>query len=138
MPTDDGSAYVLNGVKLWGTNGVVADLLVVMAKVPRSDGHRGGITAFIVEANSPGITVENRNAFLGLRGIENSVTRFHDVRVPAENVVGREGQGPQDRAHHAEHRAALAARPVRRGRQVVPEIAREWSGRAGAMGPADR
>src|SRR6266545_677023 len=93
VPTDDGSAYVLNGVKLWGTNGVIADLLVVMAKVPKSDGHRGGITAFVVEADSPGITVENRNAFLGLRGLENSVTRLHDVRVPAENVIGAEGQG---------------------------------------------
>src|SRR5205823_3423008 len=93
VPTEDGSAYLLNGVKLWGTNGVIADLLVVMAVVPGSDAHRGGITAFVVEADSPGITVENRNAFLGLRGIENSVTRFHDVRVPAENVIGRVGQG---------------------------------------------
>src|SRR5215212_9371448 len=85
--------YRLNGVKLWATNGTVADLLVVMAKVPPSEGHRGGITAFVVEADSPGITVERRNAFLGLRGLENSVTRFHDVRVPAENVIGREGLG---------------------------------------------
>ncbi len=92
-PTEDGSAYLLNGVKLWATNGVVADLLVVMAQVPRSDGHRGGITAFVVEADSPGITVERRNAFMGLRGLENSVTRFHDVRVPAENVIGAEGKG---------------------------------------------
>ena len=68
MPTEDGSAYVLNGTKLWTTNGVVADLLVVMARVPESDGHRGGISAFIVEADAPGITVHRRNAFMGLRG----------------------------------------------------------------------
>ena len=92
-PTEDGSAYLLNGVKLWATNGVVADQLVVMAKVPKMPGHRGGITAFVVEADSPGITVERRNAFMGLRGLENSVTRFHNVRVPAENVIGGEGKG---------------------------------------------
>jgi alkylation response protein AidB-like acyl-CoA dehydrogenase len=92
-PTDDGSGYLLNGVKLWATNGVVADLLVVMAVVPAAAGRRGGITAFVVEADSPGITVERRNAFMGLRGLENSVTRFHDVPVPAENVIGGVGKG---------------------------------------------
>jgi alkylation response protein AidB-like acyl-CoA dehydrogenase len=127
VPTEDGAAYILNGVKLWGTNGVVADLLVVMAKVPSSDGHRGGITAFVVEADSPGITVESRNAFLGLRGIENSVTRFQDVRVPAENVVGREGQGLK-----------IALTTLNAGRLSLPAlctaatkwsltVAREWS-----------
>lgn len=80
-PIDDGQAYELEGVKLWTTNGVVADLLVVMARVPRSEGHRGGISAFVVEADSPGITVERRNKFMGLRGIENGVTRLHRVRV---------------------------------------------------------
>jgi alkylation response protein AidB-like acyl-CoA dehydrogenase len=127
VPTEDGSAYLLNGVKLWGTNGVIADLLVVMAVVPGSDGHRGGITAFVVEADSPGITVENRNAFLGLRGIENSVTRFHDVRVPAENVIGRVGQGLK-----------IALTTLNAGRLSLPamctaagkwclKVAREWS-----------
>jgi alkylation response protein AidB-like acyl-CoA dehydrogenase len=91
-PTPEGD-YLLNGVKLWATNGTLATLLVVMAQVPPSEGHRGGITAFVVEGDSPGITVERRNAFMGLRGLENSVTRFHDVRVPAANVIGREGQG---------------------------------------------
>jgi alkylation response protein AidB-like acyl-CoA dehydrogenase len=93
VPTADGSAYILNGVKLWATNGSVADIVVVMARVPRSDGHRGGITAFIVENDWPGITVERRNSFMGLRGLENSLTRLHDVRVPAENVIGGEGLG---------------------------------------------
>jgi len=90
-PVDGG--YRVNGVKLWATNGTLASLLVVMAKVPPAQGRRGGITAFVVEGDSPGITVERRNAFMGLRGLENSVTRFHDVFVPAENVIGREGQG---------------------------------------------
>src|SRR5262249_9770541 len=91
-PTPEGD-YLLNGVKLWATNGTLARLLVVMAQVPPSAGHRGGITAFVVESETPGVTVERRNAFLGLRGLENSVTRFHDVRVPAASVIGREGQG---------------------------------------------
>lgn len=93
VPTADGAAYILNGVKLWATNGSVADIVVVMARVPKSDGHRGGITAFIVETDWPGITVERRNSFMGLRGLENSLTRLHDVRVPAENVIGGEGLG---------------------------------------------
>src|ERR1041385_1705184 len=82
--------YKLNGVKLWATNGTLATLLVVMAQVPKSEGHRGGITAFVVEGDAPGITVERRNAFLGLRGLENSVTRFHDVFLPSSAVIGRE------------------------------------------------
>jgi alkylation response protein AidB-like acyl-CoA dehydrogenase len=92
-PSEDGSEYVLDGVKLWTTNGVVANLLVVMARVPSGDGHKGGISAFVVEAGAKGITVERRNAFMGLRGLENGVTRFHEVRVPATDRVGGEGQG---------------------------------------------
>jgi alkylation response protein AidB-like acyl-CoA dehydrogenase len=125
-PTDDG--YVLDGVKLWTTNGVIADLVVVMARVPERDAHRGGITAFVVDAAAPGITVENRNAFLGLRGIENGLTRFHQVHVPVENRIGREGEGL---------RVALSTLNV--GRLSLPavcagsakwcvKIAREWSG----------
>ncbi|MFF0788597.1 acyl-CoA dehydrogenase family protein [Streptomyces spiralis] len=123
----DGDDYVLDGVKLWTTNGVVADLLVVMARVPKSDGHRGGITAFVVEAASEGVTVENRNAFMGLRGIENGVTRFHRVRVPAANRIGQEGHGLK-----------IALTTLNTGRLSLPamcagagkwclKIAREWS-----------
>jgi alkylation response protein AidB-like acyl-CoA dehydrogenase len=92
-PTEDGRGYLLNGRKLWTTNGTVADVLVVMAKVPRSDGHRGGITAFIVPSETDGVVVEARIEFMGLRGIENSQTRYTDAYVPAENVIGREGLG---------------------------------------------
>jgi alkylation response protein AidB-like acyl-CoA dehydrogenase len=124
----DGDEYVLDGVKLWTTNGVVADLLVVMARVPAGDGHKGGITAFVVEADSPGVTVENRNAFMGLRGIENGVTRFHQVRVPAANRIGPEGAGLK-----------IALTTLNTGRLSLPaacagaakwclKIAREWSG----------
>jgi alkylation response protein AidB-like acyl-CoA dehydrogenase len=92
-PTEDGAGYLLNGRKLWTTNGTVADVLVVLAKVPRSEGHKGGITAFIVPSATDGVVVEHRIEFMGLRGIENSQTRYTDAYVPAENVIGREGLG---------------------------------------------
>ncbi|MFH9009779.1 acyl-CoA dehydrogenase family protein [Streptomyces sp. NPDC017943] len=123
----DGDDYVLDGVKLWTTNGVVADLLVVMARVPRSEGHRGGITAFVVETNAPGVTVENRNAFMGLRGIENGVTRFHQVRVPAADRVGEEGQGLKIALTTLNTgRLSLPASCVAAGKWCL-KIAREWS-----------
>ncbi|MFG2113067.1 acyl-CoA dehydrogenase family protein [Streptomyces sp. NPDC048718] len=124
---DGEDAYLLDGVKLWTTNGVIAELLVVMARVPASEGHRGGITAFVVEADSPGITVEQRNAFMGLRGLENGVTRFHRVRVPATHRIGPEGSGLK-----------IALTTLNTGRLSLPascagagkwclKIAREWA-----------
>ncbi|ALV32995.1 acyl-CoA dehydrogenase family protein [Streptomyces sp. CdTB01] len=123
----EGDDYVLDGVKLWTTNGVVADLLVVMARVPKSEGHKGGITAFVVETNSPGVTVENRNAFMGLRGIENGVTRFHQVRVPAANRIGPEGAGLKIALTTLNTgRLSLPASCVGAGKWCL-KIAREWS-----------
>jgi hypothetical protein len=84
---DDGSHWVLNGEKLWCTNGPIAELIVVMARTGKK------ITAFIVEADWPGVEVVHRLSFMGLRGMENGVLRFHDVRVPAENVIWGEGKG---------------------------------------------
>ncbi|MGW2227443.1 acyl-CoA dehydrogenase family protein [Streptomyces formicae] len=124
----DGDDYVLDGVKLWTTNGVVADLLVVMARVPKSEGHKGGITAFVVEAASEGVTVENRNAFMGLRGLENGVTRFHRVRVPAANRIGPEGAGLKIALTTLNTgRLSLPAMCVGAGKWCL-KIAREWSG----------
>ncbi|TRV73394.1 acyl-CoA dehydrogenase [Streptomyces sp. 130] len=123
----DGDDYVLDGVKLWTTNGVVADLLVVMARVPKSSGGKGGITAFVVEADAPGITVEHRNAFMGLRGIENGVTRFHRVRVPAANRIGPEGAGLRIALTTLNTgRLSLPAMCVGSGKWCL-KIAREWS-----------
>jgi alkylation response protein AidB-like acyl-CoA dehydrogenase len=121
-PTDDGTAYVLNGTKLWTTNGPIADLLVVMARVPEA-----GITAFVVEADAPGIEVLRRNAFMGLRGIENGVTAFRDVRVPARNIIGRPGMGLK-----------IALTTLNAGRLAIPaacaasakwclKVSREWA-----------
>ncbi|WP_326618192.1 acyl-CoA dehydrogenase family protein [Streptomyces decoyicus] len=128
LAVPDGTDYVLDGVKLWTTNGVVADLLVVMARVPASEGHKGGITAFVVEADSPGITVENRNAFMGLRGLENGVTRFHQVRVPAANRIGPEGAGLKIALTTLNTgRLSLPAMCVGSGKWCL-KIAREWAG----------
>ncbi|MGP2441871.1 acyl-CoA dehydrogenase family protein [Streptomyces sp. JW3] len=123
----DGEGYVLDGVKLWTTNGVVADLLVVMARVPKSEGHRGGITAFVVETATEGVTVESRNAFMGLRGLENGVTRFHRVRVPAANRIGPEGAGLKIALTTLNTgRLSLPAMCVGAGKWCL-KIAREWS-----------
>ncbi len=125
-PTDDGD-YLLDGVKLWATNGTIAELLVVMARVPKGDGHKGGITAFVVEADTPGITVERRNSFVGLRGLENSVTRFHQVRVPKANVIGAEGQGLKIALTTLNTgRLALPAMCVGAGKFSLA-VAREWA-----------
>jgi hypothetical protein len=93
MPTADGSAYILNGEKLWITNGTIAELMVVMARTPGQDGRPGPITAFIVETSWPGVEVPHRLEFMGIRGIENGVIRFTNVRVPRENLLWGEGKG---------------------------------------------
>ncbi|HEY4230260.1 MAG TPA: acyl-CoA dehydrogenase, partial [Thermoanaerobaculia bacterium] len=81
--------YVLNGEKLWCTNGTIADLYVVMARHPDTK----KISAFIVERSWPGVEVVIRCHFMGLKAIENGVIRFHKVRVPRENLLWGEGKG---------------------------------------------
>src|ERR687894_366798 len=127
VPTDDGTGYRINGTKLWATNGAIADVVVVMAVVPKSDGHRGGITAFLCPSDRQGVSVEHRNDFMGLKGIENSVTRFDDVFVANSDVIGGEGKGLR-----------IALTTLNTGRLSLPafclstakyslKIAREWS-----------
>ncbi|HEY5715230.1 MAG TPA: acyl-CoA dehydrogenase [Psychromonas sp.] len=95
--TPDGKHYLLNGVKLWCTNGLIADLLVVMAQTePKilSNGKQvKQITAFIVEKEMPGIEIKHRCDFMGIRGIQNGLLKFTDVKVPIENIILGKGKG---------------------------------------------
>ncbi len=119
--SEDGTTYLLDGVKLWTTNGVIAELVVVMARVPEHPGGRGGISAFVVDTASEGITVEQRNAFMGLKGPrERRDPLPSGARARREPARQRRAR-PQDRAHHPEHRTALHPRAVRCRQQVVPQ-----------------
>jgi 3-hydroxyacyl-CoA dehydrogenase/alkylation response protein AidB-like acyl-CoA dehydrogenase/enoyl-CoA hydratase/carnithine racemase len=95
-PTADGEHFILNGEKLWCTNGTKAGVIIVMARTPAkmvNGKAKKQITAFIVEMDSPGIEVAHRCHFMGLRALYNGVIRFKDVRVPRENILLAEGKG---------------------------------------------
>lgn len=85
--SDDGHHYIINGEKLWCTNGTIAEVILLLAKVD------GKVTAFILEMDRPGVEILHRCEFLGCRGIENGWIRFTNVSVPVENVVGEVGKG---------------------------------------------
>lgn len=94
VPSSDGCHYVLDGEKLWCTNGTKAGLVVVMAKTPSARGERAPkISAFVVEMDSPGVEVIQRCHFMGLHALYNGVIRFTGVRVAAENLILGEGRG---------------------------------------------
>jgi hypothetical protein len=95
-PTADGKYFVINGEKLWCTNGVKAGVIVVMAKTPPKivkGKEKSQVTAFIVEMDTPGVEVAHRCHFMGLRALYNGVVKFTNVVVPRENIIWGEGKG---------------------------------------------
>ncbi|MBU0497485.1 MAG: acyl-CoA dehydrogenase [Candidatus Thermoplasmatota archaeon] len=88
----DGDEWILNGTKQWITNGDIADVVIVMAKTDKSKGTRG-ISAFLVEKDTPGFTVSSLEDKLGLRGSRTAELIFENCRIPKENMLGTENQG---------------------------------------------
>ena len=125
----DGDDYLITGEKLWCSNGTRAGLYIVIARTPPKvvDGKpRTQLTAFVVEANAPGVEVVHRCQFMGLHALYNGVIRFTNVRVPKTSIVGGEGRGLK-----------VALSTLNAGRLSIPAssigvakrslaIAREW------------
>jgi hypothetical protein len=94
--SEDGKHYILNGYKLWCTNSVIADLLVVMAKSgvdKRGSREINRISAFVVETRWAGVEILHQSRFMGLSALENGIVKFDNVKVPVENLIWGEGKG---------------------------------------------
>ena len=127
--SEDGSHWVLNGEKLWTTNGPRAEIIIVMARTPAPEGSKKRpITAFVVEMDWDGVETVQECHFMGLRALSNGILRFTNVKVPRENVVWGEGKGLK-----------LALITLNVGRLALPafcaaagkgslEMLRDWAG----------
>ena len=91
----DGDYFVINGSKIWITNGNFADIIVIFAVTDKSLGAKGGITGFIVDKETPGFIVGKADDKMGIRGSSSTELIFQDMRVPRERVLGEIGKGFQ-------------------------------------------
>ncbi|MGE6607612.1 isovaleryl-CoA dehydrogenase [Halomonas sp. NPDC076908] len=108
----DGDRYILNGNKMWITNGPDADVLVVYAKTDPEAGSKG-ITAFIIEKDMPGFSTAQKLDKLGMRGSNTCELVFQDCAVPVENILGEEGKGVRVLMSGLDYeRTVLAAGPI--------------------------
>jgi len=122
----DGDHYVLNGSKIYITNGPVADVVLVYAKTDIDAGSRG-ISAFIVETSTPGFSVAQKLIKMGFRGSQTAVLNFDDCRVPVENLVGEENKGVKVVMSGLDYERAIVA-PICLGiSERALEISIEWS-----------
>lgn len=122
----DGDHYVLNGSKLYITNGPVADIVLVYAKTDPELGN-SGISAFIVETNTPGFTVAKKLVKMGFRGSQTAELSFDDCRVPAENLVGEENKGARVVMSGLDFERAMIA-PINLGiSERALELSIEWA-----------